>query len=170
MEDSPRLPRWIRLFIDIGAGFFILALVISAVFDPKIRVLHTLQALIYVAVLVLTRKGSSWGFGAGTLISVLWNYTSLFVNTFIAAGWEQLLGLLRTGRLERPDLFIALVAAGGHFLLIAGCLAGFLRRRPGALEWGKFLAGGALAIAYFVLIIYTTGPQYIPQIRKVFHL
>jgi hypothetical protein len=31
----------------VGAGFFIFALLLSAVFDPKIRLLHALQALIY---------------------------------------------------------------------------------------------------------------------------
>jgi hypothetical protein len=47
--------------IEIGAWFFILCLFISAIFDPTIRVLHTLQALIYLAVILLTRRRSAWG-------------------------------------------------------------------------------------------------------------
>jgi hypothetical protein len=171
MQKQPMAsPRWIRVSILLGAGFFIFALILSAVFDPRIRLLHALQALIYVAVIVLTRRNSAWGFGAGTIISAFWNYTNIFVTTFIKNGLEQIGTLLHTGQLHRPDLMIAVVAAAGHFLLIVACLAGFLRLRPRAVQWGQFLAGGMLAVGYFVLIIFTTGPQYIPLIKKIFHL
>lgn len=168
MALPPEQPRWIGVAIAVGAAVFMLALVLSAVFDPRIRLLHTLQALIYVAVIVLARRRSSWGFGAGTAVGLFWNYTNLFVTNFIAAGLSQLWLLLTTGALRRPDLLVAVIAAGGHVLLVLGCLAGFLRRRPSAREWGKFLAGGVIAVAYFVAIIVTTGPQYIPLLRRVF--
>ena len=167
---EPQQPRWISIFILVGAGFFIFALLLSAVFDPRIRLLHVLQALIYLAVIVLTRRNSAWGFGAGCIISAFWNYTNLFVTTFIRNGAEQFLVLFHTGHLPRPDLAIALVAALGHFMLIIGCLAGFLRLHPRLMDWLKFVAAGALAIAYFLLIIVTTGRQYIPLMKKVFHL
>lgn len=32
-------PRWIRASILVGAGFFIFALFLSVIFDPKIRIL-----------------------------------------------------------------------------------------------------------------------------------
>jgi hypothetical protein len=170
MSKSATNPAWINVAILVGAGFFIFALILSAVFDPKIRVLHALQALIYIAVIVLTRKNNAWGFGAGCVIAAFWNYINLFVTTFVKAGLQQLSTLLRTGQLHRPDLLIAVIAAGGHFLLIIACLAGFLRTRPGARRWGQFIAGGALAVAYFVAIIITTGPQYIGLLRRVFRL
>jgi hypothetical protein len=170
MSKSATNPAWINAFILVGAGFFIFALILSAVFDPTIRVLHVLQALIYFAVIVLTRKNSAWGFGAGCIIAVFWNYMNLFVTTFVKAGLQQLSTLLRTGQLRRPDLLIAVIAAGGHFLLIIACLVGFLRTRPGARRWGKFIAGGALAVGYFVAIVITTGPQYIPLLKRVFRL
>ena len=88
---------WINLCIRAGAGFFIFALILSAVFDPKIRLLHTLQALIYVAVIVLTRRENAWGFGAGFFIASLWNYTNLFVTTFVKGGLIEL-GVLPSGR------------------------------------------------------------------------
>ena len=163
-------PRWIRWPLEIGAWFFIFCLVLSAVFDPTIRVLHALQALIYLAVIFLARRNSAWGFGAGFFIAIFWNYTNLFVTTFIKAGWEQLNALIRTSHLARPDLLIAVFAAFGHFLMIAACLAGFLHTRPKAREWKRFFAGGVLTIAYFVLIIYTTGPQYIGLVHRIFHL
>ena len=162
--------RWIRVSILIGAGFFIFALILSAVFDPSIRLLHALQAMIYVAVIVLTRRDSAWGFGAGTVISALWNYGNIFFTTFFRGGLEQFGVLLRTGQLHRPDLLVAVIAVAGHFLLIVACLAGFLRLRPRAIQWGQFLAGGVLAVGYFMLIIVTTGPQYIPLMKQILHL
>jgi hypothetical protein len=162
--------RWIRWSILAGAGLFIFALVLSAVFEPRIRVLHALQALIYVAVIVLTRRNSSWGFGAGCVIAAFWNYINLFVTTFIKAGVNQWIAFLQTGRIERPDLALSAFAAAGHFLLIAACLIGFLRTRPRARDWGQFVGGGVLAIAYLIAIIITTGPQYIGLLKRVFGL
>jgi hypothetical protein len=160
-------PRWLRLSIWIGAGCFIAALLLSAAFDPRIRVLHTLQALIYVAVIALTRRNSAWGFGAGCLIAAVWNYANLFVTTFFAAGIRELGRWVETGRLERPDLLVAVIATGGHFLLLVACLVGFLRTRPRARSWLQFAAGGVLAVGYFVAILVTTGPQYIGVLKRV---
>ena len=163
-------PRWIRASILTGAGFFIFALFLSAVFEPGIRVLHTLQALIYIGVIVLTRRNSAWGFGAGCVIAAFWNYINLFITTFIRNGFEQISILLRTGQLQRPDLALAVIAAAGHFLLIIACLAGFFRQQPGVKQWLQFLAGGTLAVGYFVVIIITAGPQYIGLLKRVFRL
>ncbi len=92
------------------------------------------------------------------------------MTTFVKAGWDELNTLIRTSHLSRADLLIAVFAAFGHFLMIAGCLIAFLRTRPKARDWRRFLSGGALAIAYFVAIIYTTGPQYIGLLRQTFHI
>ena len=167
---STSLWGWINGSIGAGAGFFLFALILSAVFDPSIRVLHTLQALIYVAVILLTRQKSPWGFGAGFATALLWNYTNLFFTSFIKDGWRYLCLLVETGRLKHPDLLVAVVAAGGHFVMIAACIAGFALLRPGARLWLRFVAGGIIAILYFVAIIITTGPQYVPLLRRVFHL
>jgi hypothetical protein len=161
-------PGWINASMLVGAGSFIFALVLSAVFDPSIRVLHALQALIYVAVIILTRRDSAWGFGAGCSIAAFWNYTNLFVTTFIRAGLEQLMTLLQTGQLHRPDLVVAVIAAAGHFLMIVACVVGFFRTGPNLRRWGQFFGGGMLAVAYFVSIIFTTGPQYIGLVKRAF--
>ena len=170
MRSKASSRSWIQWSIDFGAGFFLLALVLSAVFDPRIRVLHTLQALIYIAVIVLTRRLSAWGFGAGFFIAAFWNYTNLFVTTFVRAGADQLMLLLHTGRLRRPDLLVALVAAFGHFLMMVACAVGWVRLRPGGRQTGEFVLGGVLAIGFFVLIIFATGRQYIPLVRHVFRV
>lgn len=161
---------WIRRSITWGASFFIFALVVSAVFDPGIRVLHALQVLIYVATLLLVRRDSAWGYGAGFFSAALWNYTNLFITNFIVAGLSQLWALVTTGHVARPDLIVAVAAGVGHAAMIVGCAAGFLRSRPARNRWAAFVGGGVIAVAYFVVIIYTTGTQYSPLIRRVFHV
>ena len=161
---------WIRRSILTGAGFFIFALLLSAVFDPRIRVLHALQSLIYFAVIWLTGRKNPWGFGAGLFIAAFWNYTNLFITRFIAEGTEQFVHLLKSGQVDRPDLLVAVAAAIGHFLMILACGAGFARLHPKVLDWAKFVGGGVAAFGYFVAIIFTTGPQYIGLVKQTFGL
>jgi len=153
-----------------GAVGFILALAVSDIFDPTIRLLHSLQALIYVVTIALALRRNVWGLGAGFGIGVFWNYVNLFVTTFIAAGAQQLWILVTTGHLPRPDLFIGIVAGVSHLLLIVGCLAAALWLRPAARQWLAFALGGTLAVAYLVAIILLTGPQYVPLLRRIFGL
>ena len=171
MMDRPRARRrWIQPAIVVGAALFVLALFVSAVLEPSIRVLHALQTLIYIAVVVLTRRKSPWGYGAGVVVSAFWNGVNLFITTFIRNGFDELIALLQTGRIARPDQLVAVIAATGHFVLIAACLAGFLETRPKAREWAKFVGGAVLAMAYLVAIVFTTGPQFIPLVRRTFGL
>lgn len=156
--------------IRVGAGFFILALFLSALFDPRIRLLHVLQALIYITIIILTARNSSFGFGAGCAIALLWNYTNLFVTSFIAEGLRFLWLFVQTGRLKHPDLLVAVIASAGHFLMIGACITGFILLRPRTKEWVQFLSGGIISVLYFALIIVTTGPQYVGLLRRVFHL
>jgi hypothetical protein len=151
--------RWIHVSILVGVGLFILALTLSAVFVPQLRILHSFQALIYVVVILLTRQNSAWGFGAGVSIAVAWNSLNVFVTHLFQAGAGQFWFLLHTGHVNRPDTLMVMVGGMGHFLLIIACLAGFLQKRPGAKQWGQFFGGGLLALAYFGLIVATTAPH-----------
>ncbi len=161
---------WIDWLIFAASALFVLVLAVSAAFDPSIRVLHTFQAAIYVAVIVLAAKRSAWGYGAGCFIAAFWNWTNLVYTTFIANGVVELTRLVRTGELQRPDQFIAVVAAAAHFLLIAGCVSAFARLRPGASGFARFVGGGLLAIGYFAGIIVLFGPQYVPLLKRVLGL
>jgi hypothetical protein len=145
--------------ILVGVGLFILALTVSAVFVPQLRVLHLFQALIYVVVIVLTRQNSAWGFGVGTIIAVAWNSLNLFVTHLFQAGAGQFWSLLHMGHVSRPDTMMVMVGGVGHFLLIIGCMAGFLQLRPSVKQWGQFFGGGLLVLAYFGLIVATTAPH-----------
>ncbi|HEX4965391.1 MAG TPA: hypothetical protein VF173_31565 [Thermoanaerobaculia bacterium] len=152
MEKISKPSRWPLAAIQAGASLFIAALAISVFFDPAIWLLHTLQALIYVAVIVLARRNSAWGFGAGFTIALLWNGANLFVTTFIGSGVDALLALLRTGHSAKPGLLLVLVGASGHFLMIAGCLVCFLRLRPRLRQWAELLGGAVLAVLALLLI------------------
>jgi hypothetical protein len=140
-------------------GIFLIALTVSAVVVPALRLLHVFQALIYVVVLVLTRQQSAWGFGVGVIIAVFWNGLNLLVTHLFLAGAGQLSSLLRTGHVSRVDTLMVLVGGVAHVLLIVGCLAGFLHLQPGRKQWGEFFGGGVLALAYLMLIVVITAPH-----------
>lgn len=101
-----QMARWTNRLIWAGAGLFVPALLVSAVPDPTIRLVHALQSLIYIAVVMLARRNSAWGYGAGCFVSAFWNSANVFVTTFVADGLQDLVLLLQTGELARPDLFI----------------------------------------------------------------
>jgi hypothetical protein len=151
--------RWISMSISVGVGLFILALIGSAVLIPQLRLLHFLQALIYVAVIVLTRRNSPWGFGAAIFIATAWNCLNLFVTHIFEAGAGQFWSVIRTGQVSQPDTLLVFVGSMAHFLLIIACLAGFLRLRPVRKQWVQFFAGGLLVLAYMALIIVIAAPH-----------
>jgi len=162
---------WINTCILVGSGIFVFGLAVSAVFAPEWRLLHSLQALIYVAVVALTRRKSAYGFGAGVGIAVFWNLIGIFASTLFLEGVKDLWATIRTGSAPRPDLLLQLLAFGGHMLIIVACLVGFFRTRPGIRRWGQFLAGGGLAIGYFAAIVFTAGPpSAVALFRQVFGL
>jgi hypothetical protein len=160
MRQTPAsVSRWVYGSILVGTGLFILALTLSAVVVPGLRLLHLFQGLIYVAVVELTRRNSAWGFGVGVIIPVLWNGFNLFVTHLFQAGAGEFWSLLATGHVSRPDTLMVLLGGVAHFLLIIACMAGFLQLRPCFKHWGQFLAGGLLGVAYLVLIVVTTAPH-----------
>ena len=126
---------------------------------PQLRLLHTFQALIYVAVITLARRNRASGFGAGIAIAVAWNSLQLFVTHNMQGGARALWTFLYTGQLRRPDTAMVFVGGVGHFVLITACLAAFRQLRPGKREWQQFLVGGVLAIAYLGVIVATMLPR-----------
>lgn len=106
--------------ISIGVALFLLALALSAVIVPQLLHLHLLQALICLAVLVLTRRNSPWGYGIGVIVPTAWNSLNLFVTHLFQKGavqfWSplrtgQFWFLLRTGNVSRPETMTVMVGA-----------------------------------------------------------
>jgi hypothetical protein len=102
----------------LALGFSLFALAGSAVIIPQLRLLHFLQALIYVAVMILARRDSPWGFGAGFTIAVIWNGFSIFVTRFMQAGAVAFWSFLRTGQAHDLDKMMVTLGGLGHFILI----------------------------------------------------
>lgn len=151
--------RSARVWVPFGAGLFIVALIISAAVVPQLRLLHLFQALIYVAVILLARRNSAWGFGAGFAIAVTWNSLNLFVTHLMWAGAVAFWHFLRTGHVHRLDTMMVLLGGIAHFVLIIVCLSAFFHSGVAKKQWWKFLGGGVLVLAYFGLIIATMAPH-----------
>jgi hypothetical protein len=150
---------------------FILILAVSAYWEPDIRLLHLFQALIYVAVIVLSLRHDRWGYFIAVSIAAFWNAASIFATTFLRAGLLQLGELVTTGHLSRPDLFIAVPAWLTHFLLILCCLWAYARldKKP----WSDllvFLTSAVASIGYFAAIIALFQPRFLPIFKRLLHL
>jgi len=148
-----------RVWIYIGAAIFLVALVVSAILVPELRLLHFFQALIYVAVIVLARRNSAWGFGAGFTIGIVWNGFGLFVTHLIQVGAVTFWYWLRTGRVEQFVPMTVTFGAAGHFILIVASLWAILSQKTENRKWWKFAGGGAIAVAYFALIVAFARPR-----------
>src|SRR5262252_6040214 len=111
-------PEWLVL---VGATAFIVVLAVSAVFDASIRWLHFFQSWMYVATIALCLRRNRWGYFIGISVAALWDYGSLFVNTFFANGVRELANWISTGHLARPDQFIAVPAWTANLLVVVGC-------------------------------------------------
>jgi hypothetical protein len=160
-RDSATRLSATRVWIPIGAALFLVALIGSALILPELRLLHLLQALIYVAVVILARNNSMWGVGAGIAIAVFWNGLNLFVTHNMQKGAAAFWSLLQTGRLEEFSGIPMLVLLGGigHLLIIAGCLAIAFDRRITDKKLWRIVAGGVVALAYLALIVIVARPR-----------
>jgi hypothetical protein len=114
-------------------ALFLLALALSAVMVPQLLNLHLLQALIYQAVFLLTRRNSPWGYGIGVIVPTVWNSLNLLVTHLFQ---KEFWSLLRIGHVSRPETMTVMVGGVAHFLVIIACMAGFLQLRPRRKQWG----------------------------------
>jgi hypothetical protein len=145
--------RSAQLWIYLGAALFLLALLLAAVLVPDLRILHSLQALIYVAVIVLARRNSIWGYGAGFSIAILWNAMGLFITHLIQAGAIAFWLLLRTGHAEQLVPMTVALGGVGHFILIFATILAASHLNAENRKWWKFAGGSALSVAYFALLV-----------------
>ena len=148
-----------RVWVPIGAGLFRVALAVSATVVPELRLLHLLQALIYVAVVILARRNNVYALGGGFTIAVAWNCLEFFGPHLIQAGAVLFWSFLRTGQLQRLETMMVPIGGIGHFILIVACLAATINQKTNNNKWWKFIGGGISALAYFSLIIVIARPR-----------
>ena len=160
MNSEPAVgSSWTSVWIPVGAALFVLALTVSAMVVPQLRLLHFLQAFIYVAIVILARRNSVWGLGAGVTIAVVWNGLNLFLTHLVQTGMIVFWHFLRTGEVRRLDTMMVPLGCIGHFVLIIACLAAFFDQKTDSRKWWKFLGGGLATLVYFALIIAIARPR-----------
>ena len=148
-----------HVWIPIGAGLFLVALAVSAAAVPQLRLLHLLQAFIYVAIVILARRNNVFAFGAGFTIAVVWNCLEFFGPHLIQAGAVLLWTFLHTGQVRHVDTMMVPLAGIGHLILIFACLTAFFNQTTGTRKWWKFVVGGVLVLGYFALVIAIARPR-----------
>ncbi len=148
-----------RIWIPTGAALFIIALIVSAMVVPQLRLLHFLQAFIYVAVIILARRNSAWGFGAGVAVPVVWNSLQLFITHNMVGGAIAFWSFLHTGHSRRVDTMMVTLGSIGHFILIIACLAAVLNQKTDSKKWWKFGGGAIASLAYLALIVKFALPR-----------
>jgi hypothetical protein len=142
-----------QVWIYLGAALFLLALLVSAIRVPDLRILHFFQALIYIAVIVLAHRNSPWGYGAGFAMATVWNGIGLFVTHLIQSGAVAFWSSLRTGHVQQLVPMMVTLGGIGHLILIFATIVAVLRCSADTRKWWKFAGGGVLSIAYFALLV-----------------
>ena len=149
---------------------FITILFLSAWWDPSIRWLHFFQAWLYVATAVLALRQDKWGYFLGIATAAFWAYGALFLNGFFQAGREQLMVLLETGTLPRPELIISVPAVLANLTVVVCCLWGYLRlpgRRLG--DAGLFVASVVVSMGFFAADMAIFQPRYLVMFGRILH-
>src|SRR6266567_7541890 len=113
----------------VCAAAFIVILGISAYWDRSIRVLHVFESLPYVVAAALCLRQIKFGYILGAAAGAFWLWTAGMLTTFVRNGFERIPMLLRTGRVDRPDILIAVPAALVTGGLLIFSLWGYFRLR-----------------------------------------
>jgi hypothetical protein len=160
MNDIPaKGPSSTHIWIPIGAGLFVVALAGSAAAVPQLRLLHLLQAFVYVAVAILARRNNVFALGAGFTIAVTWNCLEFFGPHNIQKGAVLFWTFLHTGQVRNVDTMMVLLGGIGHFILIFACLTALFNQTSATKKWWRFLVGGVLVLGYFALIVRIALPR-----------
>ena len=146
-----------QMWTYVGATLFLAALLVSAIVYPELRLLHTFQALIYIAVVVLVRRNSAWGYGAGFAVAIVWNGIGLFVTHLIQSGAVAFWSSLRSGHVQQLVPIMVTLGGIGHFILIVAALFAVVGHNAEARKWWKFAGGGVLSVAYFAVLVVIFG-------------
>lgn len=162
-----KTPAWL---IVAGGVFFIVVLAVSAWWEADIRWLHFFQSWMYLAAIGLSLRRSRWGYFIGIAAAGLWDYGSLFVNTFFLSGLHETAHWLHTGHLQRPDQFIAVPAWTANLLVVIGCLWGYARlKSKSPRDLAAFVMTFVLTSGYFALDMAICQPRYLPFFRGLLH-
>lgn len=156
--------------IVAGSCLFIFVLWLSAYFEADIRWLHFFQAWMYIAAIWLSLRSNRWGYFIGLSAAGLWNYVTVFVNTFFRSGLQWLFASIHAGELQRIDQIVAVPASIGNLLVIIGSVWAYTRlpeKSRGDLL--RLAAAFALTTGFFAAIVAICQPRYLPLFRGILH-
>lgn len=151
------LPEWL---ITGGSSFFVLALVVSAIFVPEIRGLHTAQAGLYLVAVFLSLRRQRWGYFIGASAAGFWNVLAMFGSPLFA---EMIAHL-------QPDLVIQGLAWLANLAVIIGAAIGY--RRLGVSsprDLGRFALAFGATTGYLVAATALLAPSYLAHLGGILH-
>jgi hypothetical protein len=150
------------------AVVFIIILAIAAYWDPAIRVLHVFEAVPYAAAAALVLRQRKFGYALGAASGAFWLWTAGTLTTFVRNGFERLGMLLRTGRVDRPDVLIAAPAACATAGLVIFCVWGYLRLRNRSWSDVALFVGTLVLVAGFFIVIFAAfAPQFLGMFKRL---
>lgn len=168
VQPRAGFPEWL---IFVGAGLFTVVLIVSAVFDARIRWLHFFQAWMYVATILLTLRRNKWGYFIGTSAAALWDYVNLFATSFFRNGLHQLSLWIETGVLRHADQMIAVPAWFSNLIVVIGCVWAYLRRTDkSGSDLGRFAIAFVSSTGFFAGAIALFSPRYLVIFRRLIGL
>jgi hypothetical protein len=164
-HTGDRLVGWL---IVVSSALFVAVLALAAYWDPTIRVLHTFEAAPYVLAAVLAVRRSKLGYALGIASGAFWLWLAGWLVTFVRNGFDMLAVLLRTGRMVRPDILIAVPAAAGAAGLVVFSLVGYFRLRDKSWrDVGMFGAAFVVVAVFFVAIFTAFAPRFLTPLRHL---
>ncbi|HXI91175.1 MAG TPA: hypothetical protein VNO24_14255 [Blastocatellia bacterium] len=167
-SDSPKPGKKIDTLAALCATAFIVILGIAAYWDRTIRVLHLFESLPYVVTAALCLRHRKFGYMLGASAGAFWLWTAGTLTTFVRNGFERVSMLLRTGHVDRPDVFIAAPAAVVTGGLVIFAVWGYSRLRN--KSWSDlflFLAAMGLVAGFFLAIFAAFAPQYLNMFKPI---
>jgi hypothetical protein len=151
-------PEWL---IAVGGCFFIFALAVSAVFVPEIRWLHVVQALMYVAAVLLSIGRSRWGHFIGASTAGLWNLLATFASPLFVELIDHR---------DRPDTILQGLAWLANLAVVVGCAWGYVRLTTKS-RWdiGNFILTFVATTAFLVGATAILAPDYLVAFTRASH-
>jgi len=164
-SSAPSVSDWLAAGSSV---LFVAVLAIAAYWDPSIRVLHLFEAIPYLAAATLILGRHKAGYVLGATFGAFWLWMAGFLTTFIANGFQRFVALLRTGSVDRWDLFLAVPAAIGAGGLLVFSIASYARSYNKSAHDLFALAGASAGTAvFFIGIFYLFAPQYLGMFRAI---
>ena len=147
---------------------FVAVLAVAAYWDRTIRLLHLFESLPYLVAATLCLRNRMSGYILAFASGAFWLWTAGTLTTFVGNGFERLAVLVTTGRLDRPDILIAVPAAISTAGLVVFGLWSYWRLPD--KQWrdlGTFTLALALVTGWFVGIFALFAPRYLGMFRRL---